>query len=239
MARLAVGALGVVATVVALLFFFAFLALRVPWEVPDRAAVTGPTVVLDRDGAELARFTAQVDRRVVDLEDVSTAARNAVIASEDARFYEHTGVDAASLLRAVVSNVRTGGVSQGGSTPTQQYVKNAHLSPERSITRKVREAVISIALERQMDKDEILESYLNEVYFGVSRHDPVGGTPHRGAAGPEPGPGSAPDREGRAVWSARDRRAGPVPPRRAPRRPPRPRRAEAGARRSPRVAQGC
>ncbi len=165
-ARLAVGVLGALATIAALLFFFAFLALRVPWQVPDRAAVTGPTVVLDRDGGELARFTAQVDRRVVDLEQVSTAARNAVIASEDARFYEHTGVDATSLLRAVVSNVRTGGISQGGSTLTQQYVKNAYLSPERSITRKVREAVISIALERQMDKEEILESYLNEVYFG-------------------------------------------------------------------------
>lgn len=166
MARLVVGAFGALVAVVAMLFFFAFLALRVPWQVPDRAAVTGPTVVLDRDGDELARFTAQVDRRVVELSDVSPAARDAVIAAEDARFYEHTGVDAPSLLRAIVSNVRTGGISQGGSTLTQQYVKNAYLSPERSITRKVREAVISIALERQMDKDEILEHYLNEVYFG-------------------------------------------------------------------------
>lgn len=165
-ARVAVGLLAAVASVVVLLLFFAFLALRIPWDVPDRGALAGPTTVLDRDGEELARFTAQVDRRVVSLDDVSTAAQAAVVASEDARFYEHTGVDPVSLLRAVVTNVRTGGISQGGSTLTQQYVKNAYLSPEQTLTRKVREAVISIALERQMSKDEILESYLNEVYFG-------------------------------------------------------------------------
>ncbi len=166
MVRLALGVLGALTAMAVLLLFFAFLALRIPWQVPDRAAVTGPTVVLDRDGDELARFTAQVDRRVVDLEDVAPVARAAVVAAEDAGFYDHTGVDVASLLRAVVSNVRTGEISQGGSTLTQQYVKNAYLTPERTITRKVREAVISIALERQMSKDEILESYLNEVYFG-------------------------------------------------------------------------
>ena len=164
--RIATGLVAAGVAVAALLFFFAWVALHVPWQVPDRAAVTGPTVVLDRDGNELARFTAQVDRRVVELDQVSRAARDAVIASEDTRFYEHTGVDPWSLLRAVVSNVRTGGIAQGGSTLTQQYVKNAYLSPEQTITRKVREAVISIALERQMSKQEILESYLNEVYFG-------------------------------------------------------------------------
>jgi membrane peptidoglycan carboxypeptidase len=164
--RLGVGALGTLGSVAVLLLFFAWLAVRVPWEVPDRAALTGPTVVVDRDGNELARFTSAVDRRVVSLEEISPAARNAIIAAEDVRFYEHTGVDPISLVRAVVSNVRTGGISQGGSTLTQQYVKNAYLSPEQTITRKVREAVISIALERRMDKDEILASYLNEVYFG-------------------------------------------------------------------------
>ena len=165
-ARLLVGTLGAGLAVTLLVLFFAFVALHVPWEVPDRAALAGPTVVLDRQGHELTRFTSQVDRRIVDLDEVAPAARDAVIASEDARFYEHTGVDPVSLLRAVVTNVRTGGISQGGSTLTQQYVKNAYLTPERTLTRKVREAVISIALERQMSKDEILESYLNEVYFG-------------------------------------------------------------------------
>ncbi len=154
------------ATVVGLLFLFAWLALRIPWELPDRGEVAAPSVVLDRQGRELARFTGEVDRRVVTLDEISPAARQAVLASEDARFYEHTGVDPLSLLRAVATNVRTGNISQGGSTLTQQYVKNAYLTPEQTLTRKVREAVISIALERQMGKDEILASYLNEVYFG-------------------------------------------------------------------------
>ena len=149
-----------------LLLFFAWIAVRVPWEVPDPGAMAQPSVLLDRRGNEIMRFASTVDRRVVDLAAIAPVARNAVVASEDARFFEHTGVDPVSLLRAVVTNVRTGDLRQGGSTLTQQYVKNAFLSPERTVTRKVREAVIAIALERQRSKDEILEAYLNQVYFG-------------------------------------------------------------------------
>lgn len=154
------------AVVVAMVFFFAWVALRIPWEVPDRGAVTGPSEILARDGTLLARFDRDLDRRLVRIEDVALVAQQAVVAAEDARFYEHDGVDPPSLIRAVVTNLRTDGITQGGSTLTQQYVKNAFLTPERTITRKIREAVISIALERQMEKDEILEAYLNEVYFG-------------------------------------------------------------------------
>lgn len=150
----------------ALVFFFAWLALRIPWEIPDRAAITGPSEIVDESGIVLARFDSEVDRRLVPIDAIAPVAQAAVIVSEDARFYEHDGVDPASLIRAIVTNVRTDGITQGGSTLTQQYVKNAFLTPERTITRKIREAVISIALERQMDKDEILEAYLNEVYFG-------------------------------------------------------------------------
>ena len=153
-------------TIALLFLFFAWIALRIPWSIPDRAALTGPTVVLDREGREIARFSSTVDRRVVDLDDVALDVRNAIIASEDARFYEHGGVDPVSLLRAVVSNITSDSITQGGSTLTQQYVKNAYLTPERTLTRKIREAVLSIALERQMGKDEILEAYLNQVYFG-------------------------------------------------------------------------
>ena len=128
--RLLVGGLAALVTVVGLLLFLAWIAVRIAWELPDPAALTGPTVVVDRDGNELARFTAQVDRRVVPLDAMSPAARNAIIAAEDTRFFEHQGVDPVSLLRAVVSNVRTGGISQGGSTLTQQLVRGYFL-PER------------------------------------------------------------------------------------------------------------
>ena len=164
--RLVVVGLSAVIAVALLLLFLAWIALRIPWQVPEVTELSGPTVVTDRNGEVLARFTSAVDRRVVDLDQVSQAARDAIVAAEDIRFYEHTGVDPASLIRAVVTNVRTGGISQGGSTLTQQYVKNAYLNPERTLTRKIREAVISIALERRMSKDEILEAYLNAVYFG-------------------------------------------------------------------------
>jgi penicillin-binding protein 1A len=149
-----------------LLGFLAWLALRIEWRVPEADQLSGPSVVQLADGTELARFTAEVDRRVVTLDEVSPAAVAAVVSAEDTRFYEHDGVDPLSLLRAVVVNVRTGGITQGGSTLTQQYVKNAFVGDDQSIRRKVREAVISISLERELTKDEILERYLNQVYFG-------------------------------------------------------------------------
>jgi penicillin-binding protein 1A len=144
----------------------AWIALNVAWAVPDPGALSGPTQILARDGTVVARFTAEVDRRPVTLDEVSEVAKAAVVAAEDARFREHGGVDPVSLLRAVVSNVRTGGIAQGGSTLTQQYVKNAFVGDEQTLLRKVREAVIAIQLERDVSKDEILERYLNTVYFG-------------------------------------------------------------------------
>jgi penicillin-binding protein 1A len=144
----------------------AWIALNVAWAVPDPGALTGPTQILARDGTVVARFTAEVDRRPVTLDEVSEVAMAAVVAAEDARFREHGGVDPLSLLRAVISNVRTGGIAQGGSTLTQQYVKNAFVGDEQTLLRKVREAVIAIQLERDVSKDEILERYLNTVYFG-------------------------------------------------------------------------
>ncbi len=152
--------------VTAIVVFFAWLALQVEWRVPDPGALSGPTEVFARDGTVLARFTSEVDRRVVPLDEVSPHVVDAVVANEDERFYEHGGVDPLSLLRAVVTNVRTGGIAQGGSTLTQQYVKNAFVGSERTLLRKVREAVISIQLERDLTKREILERYLNTVYFG-------------------------------------------------------------------------
>ncbi len=92
--------------------------------------------------------------------------QEAVLATEDRDYYEHGGVDPVGIGRALYKDLRGGGVEQGGSTITQQYVKNVYLTSERSIGRKLKEAVLAVKLERELDKDEILERYLNTIYFG-------------------------------------------------------------------------
>jgi penicillin-binding protein 1A len=164
--RTVLALVGAGVTVTGLLALVAAIALRVDWDVPEPVGLSGPTVLLDRNGHELLRFTAEVDRRVVPLDAVAPVVLDAVVAAEDARFYEHEGVDPWSLVRAVVRNVRTGGISEGGSTLTQQYVKNAFVGDDQTLMRKVREAVVALAVERRTSKDEILERYLNAVPFG-------------------------------------------------------------------------
>lgn len=106
------------------------------------------------------------DRVPVLLSDVPTSLVDAVLAIEDQRFYEHRGLDLRRIGAAALANLRAGRVRQGGSTITQQLAKNLYLSPSRTILRKVREAAIAVALESRHSKQQILESYLNEVYLG-------------------------------------------------------------------------
>ena len=106
------------------------------------------------------------DRVLVKLDAVPPALTDALIAVEDRNFYTHHGIAPASILRALWANIRAGGVVQGGSTLTQQLVKNFFLSSERTLTRKINEAVMALMLEWHYEKDEILEAYLNEVYLG-------------------------------------------------------------------------
>ncbi|WP_128377623.1 transglycosylase domain-containing protein [Streptomyces cavernae] len=126
--------------------------------------VTQSTVFLDDKGAYLGR-RGPVDRQDVPLAQVPRHVQDAVIAAENRSFRTDTGVSPRAIARAVVATV-TGGERQGGSTITQQYVKNALLSPEQSLSRKAREALIAVKLDRTRSKDEILEGYLNTVYFG-------------------------------------------------------------------------
>ena len=119
------------------------------------------------DSTAMARLLKDEDRTNVKLANIPPAVINAVLAMEDRDFYEHDGVNPMGIARAAFQNIKGGGVSQGGSTITQQYVKNAFkLSTERAFSRKIKEAVLSIKLEQQMSKDEILEGYLNTIYFG-------------------------------------------------------------------------
>ncbi len=106
------------------------------------------------------------ERRIVKLPEVPPLLIKAILAIEDERFYHHYGIDPVALLRATWVNLRSGGVVQGGSTLTQQLMKNFFLSDERSLTRKAKEAIMALIAERKYSKEEILENYLNEIYLG-------------------------------------------------------------------------
>ena len=105
------------------------------------------------------------NRTIVPLSQVPESMRWAVLSTEDRNFYSEPGFSLTGTLRAALSDL-TGGDTQGGSGITQQYVKNAYLSSEQTITRKIKELAISVKLAREYSKDDILEFYLNTVYFG-------------------------------------------------------------------------
>jgi penicillin-binding protein 1A len=122
------------------------------------------------DGSILATLFLVENRKVVRLEQVNDVTRRAVLAIEDTNFYQHRGLDYQGILRAFLANVRAGDVTQGASTITQQLVRNvfpeAVVGYEQTLERKVREARLALRIEQEYSKDEILELYLNEVYFG-------------------------------------------------------------------------
>ncbi len=122
--------------------------------------------VYDASGNLLTILSGPENRRIVPLENIPEVFRNAVIATEDARFWTHDGLDAQGIVRAGVANYRAGEVKQGASTITQQYVKNVLLTSERSFERKITEAVWAVRLEEELSKEDILEGYFNIVYFG-------------------------------------------------------------------------
>jgi len=124
------------------------------------------STVLAADGSMLTSLHAEQDRRPVRLGELPPVLVDAVLAAEDRRFYDHSGVDARGIARAAGVNARSGELEQGGSTITQQLVKNTLVTPERTLGRKVREASLALGLERSLSKDSILERYLNTVYFG-------------------------------------------------------------------------
>ena len=122
--------------------------------------------IYDINGNEIANVHAAENRRPVKIEQVPKDLQNAFVAVEDNRFYEHSGVDPRGIMRALYANIRGRGVSEGGSTITQQLAKNAYLTQDRTITRKIQEVFLALQLERQYTKQEILEMYLNQIYFG-------------------------------------------------------------------------
>lgn len=135
------------------------------------------TRILDAKGGEIAKVYSR-DRTVVGLKDMSPYIRKAIVAIEDARFYEHGAIDMKGILRAVNKNAQSGGVSQGASTLTQQYVKNVFIeeagddadkvaqATQQTLGRKVRELKYAIQVEKELGKRKILQNYLNITFFG-------------------------------------------------------------------------
>ena len=138
--------------------------------LPDVSRTMTPDAssqVFDRKGRLITTIHAEENRLPVPLSQVPADLQHAFIAAEDVRFYEHHGIDPRGILRAVYSNIVSGDATgQGGSTITQQLARNAFLTQEQTLKRKLLEAVLAIEIERKYTKDEILEMYMNQIYFG-------------------------------------------------------------------------
>ena len=137
---------------------------------PTAAQTRRPAVVLlDANGGHLASYGDLYGRRL-GVREIPPHLIQAVVAIEDRRFFEHSGVDVRGLLRAVYVNVRNRRLVQGGSTLTQQLAKNLFLTPERTIERKVKELLLALWLERRFEKEDLLSIYLNRVYLGAGTY---------------------------------------------------------------------
>ncbi|MFJ3977803.1 transglycosylase domain-containing protein [Streptomyces sp. NPDC090021] len=150
------------AALTAALFTSAYLLVDVP--DPNKRAISQANTWLYRDGTPIAR-TGEVNRTVVPLSRISLAAQQATLAAEHRSFYEDPAFSVTGMGRALLANL-SGGATQGGSTITQQYVKNYYLTQERTLTRKFRELFIALKVDRSMSKQEVLTGYLNTSYYG-------------------------------------------------------------------------
>lgn len=156
----------------------AFLALLIyyTWDLPRPEKFTETpfiqsTKIYDNTGKVLLYdIYGEEKREIVSFDKISDNLKHAVLASEDARFYQHGGVDFGGILRAILVDLKLQSVSQGGSTITQQLIKSVYLTNQKSIARKVREIVLSIELESKYSKDQILNWYLNAIPFGENAY---------------------------------------------------------------------
>ncbi len=135
-------------------------------EASDQRLPESTKIYADDGQTLLVTLEAGENRESIELDTLPKHVYDAVVAIEDSRFWSHSGVDARAILRAAVTDVQEGDAVQGGSTITQQYVKQARKEAEKTIGRKVEDAILAVQLERQLSKRQILERYLNTIYFG-------------------------------------------------------------------------
>jgi membrane peptidoglycan carboxypeptidase len=146
----------------------AVIAIWIAWvttPLPPEVPYLQTSVVTDANGKELKTFSNE-NRVPVDLGQVPPVVIQAVLDKEDHNYYEHHGVDPRGIARALYVDIRSGNTAQGGSTITQQYVKQVYVGTDRTLWRKFREAILAVKLDQRESKDEVLERYLNTIYFG-------------------------------------------------------------------------
>jgi penicillin-binding protein 1A len=169
------GTVGFLVAAALSLAVLAIIVIRLSDDLPSvhdlRTGYAPPQVtrILARDGTLLGSVYSE-RRTVVPVEKVPDHVKSAFLAAEDAHFYEHEGLNYLGLVRAMAANLRAGHVRQGGSTITQQVVKNVLLDHERSYKRKIRETLLAFRLERELSKDQILGMYMNHIYLGHGRY---------------------------------------------------------------------
>jgi penicillin-binding protein 2A len=147
------------------ILYFAWLATRANVQTL-KEGLSQPTVIYDKDG-DIASNVATNRTKGITINDVPKYVPNAVVAIEDERFYEHGGFDVKGITRVFFHNLMAGQITGGGSTLTQQLAKNALLSPEQTYRRKAEELFLAVKMEKVYKKDEILQMYMNQVYFGA------------------------------------------------------------------------
>jgi membrane peptidoglycan carboxypeptidase len=162
----AVSALLVLAIATGLILVLYYLNSLPTLEELTPSPIAQTSKVYALDGSLVTEFHAGENREIISFYEMSQYIKDAIIAVEDKRFYEHQGVDYIRIVGAFIADIRAGDLSQGGSTITQQYVKNIYFSPEKTFRRKLNEALIAVQLERNYTKDKILEMYLNTICFG-------------------------------------------------------------------------
>ena len=160
--RIGIFGAGIGFVIGSLVFAYAYFTVKIP--DPNSFVNSQATIIQYADGSEIGRIGSE-NRTVVKLANIPLNVRHAVMAAEDRNFYSEHAFSPTGILRALYNNLK-GGSLQGGSTITQQYAKTAFLTPERSVQRKIKELVISMKLESEFSKDQILENYLNTIYFG-------------------------------------------------------------------------
>lgn len=156
----------VLVIIAGLMFGYIFAAYQSLPEVGNNMRPAVSSQVFDSQGKLITTLHSDQNRLPIDINKVPKNLQNAFIAAEDNRFYDHIGVDPIGILRAVVTNLTNRGIAQGGSTITQQLAKNAFLSQDQTLKRKMQEAILALELERKYSKKEILEMYMNQIYFG-------------------------------------------------------------------------
>lgn len=168
---LKVGVAGLILFVVVLGSAFAYFAKDLPDANGIRnRAVAQSTKIYDRSGELLFEFFGEERRTSITFEEMPETVKQATVAVEDADFYKHHGVDFTGIVRAAYRNLTGGGVSEGGSTITQQLVKNAIVGGQRTFSRKIKELILAIEIEQKFSKDEILALYLNEIPYGSNAY---------------------------------------------------------------------